>query len=160
ARGNRRAPALLLAQPARHARKRRGGRGGAGRDRAHLESPGRPSDAGRPGVRRHRAPGRQRGARSDRRLGRGLVLRVGRGSERRRRRDERLSFARPALVVCLLAAVVPAAPADEAKTPAATPAQKATPATAAPAKPARPAAAPDDELLEFLGSVDSEEGDE
>ena len=67
-----------------------------------------------------------------------------------------MSFARPALVACLLAAGVPAAQADEAKTPP----PKATPTPAAPAKPARPAAAPDDELLEFLGSVDSEEGDE
>ena len=71
-----------------------------------------------------------------------------------------MSFAPPALVVCLLAAVVPAAQAEEAKAPATTPAPKAAPATAAPAKPVRPAAAPDDELLEFLGSVDSEEGDE
>jgi hypothetical protein len=71
-----------------------------------------------------------------------------------------LSFARPALVACLLAAVVPATRADEAKAPAATPPPKAAPATAPPAKWARPAAAPDDELLEFLGSVDSEEGDE
>jgi hypothetical protein len=65
-----------------------------------------------------------------------------------------LSIARPALVACLLVAVVPATQADEAKPPAAAPAAKATPA------PARPVAAPDDELLEFLGSVDSEEGDE
>jgi len=70
-----------------------------------------------------------------------------------------LSFARPALIACLLAALAPAAPADEAK-PAAAPASKATPATASPAKPTRPVSAPDDELLEFLGSVDSEEGDE
>ena len=67
-----------------------------------------------------------------------------------------MKVARPALVACLLAAVVPAVQADEAKPPA----SKATPATANPAKPTRPVATPDDELLEFLGSVDSEEGDE
>ena len=73
-----------------------------------------------------------------------------------------MSFARPALVACLLAAVVTGAQAaDEAKAPAAAPAPKATPpAKAAPAQATRQVAAPDDELLEFLGSVDSEEGDE
>jgi hypothetical protein len=74
-----------------------------------------------------------------------------------------LSFTRPALVACLLASVVPAAQADEAKAPAAAaPApKKATPSEkAAPTQVTRQVAAPDDELLEFLGSVDSEEGDE
>jgi hypothetical protein len=67
-----------------------------------------------------------------------------------------LSFARRAVVVCLLAAPVPAAQADEAKTKPAAPAE----APAAKATTAAPAAVPDDELLEFLGGVDSEGGDE
>ena len=72
-----------------------------------------------------------------------------------------MSIARPVLVACLLAAAVSAAQADEPKAPAAAPAPKATPpAKTAPAQATRQVAAPDDELLEFLGSVDSEEGDE
>jgi len=70
-----------------------------------------------------------------------------------------LSFARGALVACVLAAAVPTAQADEVKKPAAAPPPKSAPATQPPLKAAR-AAEPDDELLEFLGSVDSEEGDE
>jgi hypothetical protein len=67
-----------------------------------------------------------------------------------------LSFARRALVVCLLAATVPAVQADDAKTKAAAPAE----AAAAKATTDRAAAEPDDELLEFLGSIDSEGGDD
>jgi hypothetical protein len=71
-----------------------------------------------------------------------------------------LSFARRALVACLLAVSVPSGQADDAKTPAAAPKTPAASAPPARAAPARPVALPDDELLEFLGSVDSEEGDE
>ena len=69
----------------------------------------------------------------------------------------------------LLAALVPAAAyADEAKSPAPKPAAaSARPAPAAADKPAsKPMAAPapatsvDDEFLEFLGSVDTDGGDE
>ena len=63
----------------------------------------------------------------------------------------------------LLAALVPAANADEAKSSA----QKPAPASArpAPAVAAKPVTAPapatgaDDEFLEFLGSVDTDSGD-
>jgi hypothetical protein len=73
-----------------------------------------------------------------------------------------LSLARRAFVACLLAAGVPAAQADAAKTSASAPAETApVAASAGKPAPAQPAAtAPDDELLEFLGSVDSEGGDE
>ncbi len=70
-----------------------------------------------------------------------------------------MSRARRALVACLLVVAVPAAQADDAKTapkPAAARPAAATPATAKPVTPA----APDDELLEFLGSVDSDTDDE
>jgi hypothetical protein len=71
-----------------------------------------------------------------------------------------LSLARRALVACLLAGALPAAQGDEVKAPAP---QKPAPAAATAPKPAAakaPATAPDDDLLEFLGSVDSEGGDE
>ena len=69
-----------------------------------------------------------------------------------------MSLARRALVACLLAGAVPAAQGDEVKAPAP---QKPAPAAASAQKPAAAKSpAPDDELLEFLGSVDSEGGDE
>jgi hypothetical protein len=86
-----------------------------------------------------------------------------------------LSLARRACVLLLMVGLVPAVRADDpqapakpvtsgappAKAPAAKgppPAAANKPAATPPAKPAAPEA--DDELLEFLGSVDSETGDE
>jgi hypothetical protein len=71
-----------------------------------------------------------------------------------------LNLARRALVACFLAGAVPAAQGDEVKAPEP---QKPAPAAASAPKPdvaKSPVTAPDDELLEFLGSVDSEGGDE
>ena len=79
-----------------------------------------------------------------------------------------MSLARGALLVCLLAVGAPAAQADDVKTapkpapPKSAPAPSADSASTKSAATAPPAAvaAPDDELLEFLGSLDSETGDE
>ena len=61
-----------------------------------------------------------------------------------------MSLGRRAWVLCLLAGLVPAGHADDVKTAPKTPAAT------------KPAAVPeaDDDLLEFLGSVDSDTGDE
>ena len=70
-----------------------------------------------------------------------------------------MSLGRRAWVLCLLAGLVPAGHADDVKTAPKTAATK--PAAATPAA-TKPAAVPeaDDDLLEFLGSVDSDTGDE
>jgi hypothetical protein len=110
---------------------------------------------------------------------------MGRGSERtgQHRRDERLSVARRARVLLIVMGFVPAVQAEDPSTPATKPATTGTPPARPPAKSApvaskpttasstttgttkkTPAAAPpaapeaDDELLEFLGSVDGLEG--
>ena len=104
---------------------------------------------------------------------------MGRGPERRRwhGRDERLSIARRVCVLLLMAGVMPVVQAEDTpvtKPPTAgtTPTQTQTSTKSAPAaaktaastakkapapKPAEPEA--DDELLEFLGSVDTLEQD-
>ena len=68
-----------------------------------------------------------------------------------------MSGARRLWLLWLLAALAPAAHADEAKSPA----KKPAPAAATPVtKPApAPATGADDEFLEFLGSVDTDGGD-
>jgi hypothetical protein len=66
-----------------------------------------------------------------------------------------LSLDRRVWLVCLLAGFIPAGQADDAKT-----APEAAAAKTSAAKPAAAAPEADDELLEFLGSVDSDTEDE
>jgi hypothetical protein len=103
---------------------------------------------------------------------------MGRGPKRTRqqRRDDRLSVARRACVLLVVMGCVPAVQAEDPTpsatkpattgTPAKTPA-KSAPAASTPAKESTTKKAPptpppvpeaDDELLEFLGSVDGLEG--
>ncbi len=65
-----------------------------------------------------------------------------------------MKLGRRAWLVCLFVGLIPAGQADDAKTPPKAVAPKAPPAKVA----AVPEA--DDELLEFLGGVDSETGDQ
>jgi hypothetical protein len=72
-----------------------------------------------------------------------------------------LSIARRACVLVLVAGLMPAVQAEDTQAPPKPAAAGTTPAKA-PAVPAKPAEVPevDDELLEFLGSVDADAGDQ